>query len=208
MNKLPIKLITEWGKLTALFHNLSQSFYPKSNRKRKTWMDDVISILKWLPEDEYQLKELLLNQIDEINSYSKEGNYGLIHYDLELDNILWDGDSYSIIDFDDATYYHFVADIACAIDESRFEKPRIRQRIQRNFLAGYKQIRELPNNWQEQFNCFCILMDILDYARTLHAYENTDLETYPDWLTKLYIRHMNDLDETKKKLLLEKRITT
>jgi Ser/Thr protein kinase RdoA (MazF antagonist) len=201
INELPETLTVIWGQLVARFHELSQTYKPKSTRKRKTWADDVMNILNWLPENDFQIKELLLNQAEEINSYPKDEHYGLIHYDLELDNILWNGNNYYVIDFDDATYYHYIADIACAIDESRFEKPEIREMIQRNFLTGYQRIRDLPPNWQEQFDCFCILMDIMDYARTLHAYKNTDPSTYPEWVTKLHSRHMKVIAETKTKLI-------
>ena len=38
-----------------------------------------------------------------------------IHFDFELDNIVWNTDKTGIIDFDDSAFYWFVADIAFAL---------------------------------------------------------------------------------------------
>ncbi|NHJ38476.1 MAG: phosphotransferase [Asgard group archaeon] len=201
LNNIPIDLINEWGKLTALIHKYSQTFEPNNKRKRRTWTNDIIKTLNWLPESDFQLKDILLNLMDEINSFPIDENYGLIHFDLELDNILWNQNQYYVIDFDDAAYYHYIADIAFALEEIRDEKDIFRQKILDNYIKGYTTIKSLPNNWQDQLECYFTLLDILKYARTLHAYDKTNPKNYPQWLTDLYKRHMNSLNEKRMKII-------
>ncbi|NHK30811.1 MAG: phosphotransferase [Asgard group archaeon] len=201
LNNLSNDLFLEWGRLTALIHKHSQTYEPKLNRKRRSWAVDIKSTLNWLPENEFQLKEILLDLVEKINSFPKNENYGLIHFDLELDNILWNDKHYFVIDFDDAAYYHYIADIAFALEEIREEKTNFRQQLLGDFIKGYKKIKTLPANWNEQLECYFLLLDVLKYARTLHAYDNTNPENYPEWLTELHERHMNSLNETRKKLI-------
>jgi Ser/Thr protein kinase RdoA (MazF antagonist) len=201
LTKLPDDLFFEWGRLTALIHKYSQTFEPDNNRKRRSWTNDIRRTFNWLPKNEFQLKEILLDLVDEINSFPKNENYGLIHFDLELDNILWNDKQYCVIDFDDAAYYHYIADIAFALEEIREEEANFRQQKLNNFIDGYKKIKSLPLNWNEQLECFYLLLDILKYARTLHAYDNTNPDNYPEWLADLHKRHMNSLKETRKKLI-------
>ncbi|NHJ46939.1 MAG: phosphotransferase [Asgard group archaeon] len=207
IDEIPLDQVVEWGRLTALIHQHSQTFEPRNNRKRRYWTDDVMKTLQLIPKEDNELKEILLDLVDEINEFPKDEYFGLIHFDLELDNILWNNNNYYVIDFDDAAYYHYIADLSFALEEIREKKTDVSQNILNNFVSGYEQIKSLPSNWKEQFDCFCKMLDVLKYARTLHAYENTNPKKYPDWLAELHDRHMNNLKDIKKKLIQEKRKT-
>lgn len=201
LNELPHELFIEWGKLTATIHKLSLDYKPQNNRKRRTWIKDIITTTKYLPDNEFELKGILLELVDQINEFPKDENYGLIHYDLELDNILWNNGSYYVIDFDDSAYYHYIADLAFALEELREQNPETEKQMLNGFISGYKEIKSLPNDWLNQLDCFFSLMDILKYARTLQAYENTNPEEDPQWLADLRKRHMKKLNETKEKMI-------
>ncbi|ODT75904.1 MAG: hypothetical protein ABS76_32965 [Pelagibacterium sp. SCN 64-44] len=67
--------------------------------------------------------------------------YGLIHADMRLGNLLVDGDTVSLIDFDDCGFCWFAYDFAAAISfhETHPAVPALR----RAWLAGYRAVRPL-----------------------------------------------------------------
>jgi Ser/Thr protein kinase RdoA (MazF antagonist) len=68
--------------------------------------------------------------------------YGLIHSDLHLGNVLFEGDELNIIDFDDTGFgfwhYDFAAALAYPVGSDDFSS------LQEAMLDGYLQIRSLP----------------------------------------------------------------
>jgi len=68
--------------------------------------------------------------------------FGLIHSDLHLGNVLFEGDEINLIDFDDTGYgfllYDFAAALAYACDSEEFGTFR------EAMFEGYRQVRELP----------------------------------------------------------------
>jgi Ser/Thr protein kinase RdoA (MazF antagonist) len=68
-------------------------------------------------------------------------NFGLIHADLVRENVLLDGETIEIIDFDDCGHGWHVYDLAVALYQNR-EEP-IYPLIEASLLDGYRQEREL-----------------------------------------------------------------
>ena len=190
----------EWGRILARIHEAALSFKPRSNRKRKTWEDDIEMAIGWLPQEEKELREKLQSIKEWIKSIPQDEFYGLLHYDVEPDNIIWTEKSYYIIDFDDAAYYPFVADLSFALEEIRKEEPDVEGEMLYKFIKGYTSVKSLPKDWEYQLEQFYTLMDIYKYARVIHAYENTEPKTDREWTQKMRERHKERMKETKKKL--------
>ena len=71
--------------------------------------------------------------------------YGVIHADLHPGNLLADGDTLTVIDFDDAAFGWHIYDIAVAL--SHYEtRGRISPRSGEAFLRGYRARRELAED--------------------------------------------------------------
>lgn len=199
---LPDDKIVALGKLTAEFHNATLNFKPNPKNKRRTWEDEIKTAMDTLNTyEDSLLRELLPLLRDKITTYVKDGFYGLIHYDLCLDNILWVDDKYYLIDLDDAAYYPFVADIAFAIDDIRDFEPEREKRFLQLYEQGYTSVKKLPTNWREQLEIFYDLEDLLKYARCVRSYSGTNPEKYPPWLTKLRHRHITSMQNNKRRLL-------
>ena len=62
-------------------------------------------------------------------------------------------------------------------------------------------IKELITDWRNLLELFWDLEDILKYTRTKAAYEGTDENKYPEWLTKLRLRHFTSMNNDKKRLI-------
>jgi Ser/Thr protein kinase RdoA (MazF antagonist) len=68
--------------------------------------------------------------------------YGLVHADLDLDNVLDHHGQARVIDFDDASWGHYALDLAIAADGV----PEARRPV---LLAGYQAVRPLPPGYVE-----------------------------------------------------------
>jgi len=52
-------------------------------------------------------------------------NFGLIHFDFELDNLCWEDALIQMLDFDDCAYHWYAADITYALRDL-FQTPTYR----------------------------------------------------------------------------------
>lgn len=99
----------DYGKALGRLHKLSKSYEPAGVkrlgwREQLQWVRKVVSVFGGHIG---ALKEAdLLEEFFDKLSVTEE-NYGLIHYDFELDNVFYDGESNEIspIDFDDCMYH-------------------------------------------------------------------------------------------------------
>ena len=131
----------EWGKSLGTLHKVIKEKSKSVRIQRKTHSELLEGLLGEVPLRD-EVEEIEVRRIKEwLNSLPiNEINYGLIHYDFELDNLIWNSDGITIIDFDDCIYSWFIADIAYALRDLfqhdlkiNFEDVRVAK-----FLAGYK----------------------------------------------------------------------
>ncbi len=112
-------------------------------------------------------------------------SFGLIHNDPHVQNVLDDGQTLAVIDFDVANYHWFVTDLSIALQSVLFmasggmERPlqdgEALVRFLQHLLAGYRQEHDLPAHWLEQLDLF------LHYRRLLLFTVMQDwLATAPD----------------------------
>jgi Ser/Thr protein kinase RdoA (MazF antagonist) len=82
---------------------------------------------------------------DDLNSYgTAHDRFGLIHADMRLGNLLVDGPTLSIIDFDDCGYCWFAYDFAAAVSFHEAE-PAVRP-LKEAWLRGYLPVRSLSDD--------------------------------------------------------------
>jgi Ser/Thr protein kinase RdoA (MazF antagonist) len=78
----------------------------------------------------------------ELAAYGQSATvFGLIHADMRLANLLIDGDRIVLIDFDDCGFCWFMYDFAAAV--SFFEESPTIPALKANWVAGYRELREL-----------------------------------------------------------------
>jgi Ser/Thr protein kinase RdoA (MazF antagonist) len=114
-------------------------------------------------------------------------NYGLIHYDFELDNVFFDESTriFTPIDFDDSVHHWFVMDLAQTLDSLEDEYP-IEQHAsnQRRFLSGYRSEWEVEESMLDRLPVFRRYAALFGYARVLRSIaEHWDHE--PEWMMGL-----------------------
>jgi Ser/Thr protein kinase RdoA (MazF antagonist) len=113
-------------------------------------------------------------------------NYGVIHYDFELDNLIWDeSGQIHIIDFDDTAISWYMADLAFALSDLYEKTPQLSDPRLQAFLTGYRSHKTLAPDMLLELGGFIRLKHFLTYHRLLKA---VDLETdpsHPQWTNQL-----------------------
>ena len=200
-NELSKAELFKWGKGLAELHIATMNYKPKNGKVRPTWEDEIKLALKTYPDGHNLINEKLQALKESIvNQGSIDDNFGLIHYDFELDNLIWNNGSYKIIDFDDCAYYPLVADIAYGIPDILECNSDKKEFMLNNFIDGYNSKLDLPSKWREELNLFHKLMLFLKYARVLRSYREANPATDLEWTAKMRARHMEWLSKRKDEL--------
>jgi len=106
-------------------------------------------------------EEKLISTVSEIverriNRYGKnENNYGLIHGDLRLANLLIEGDQIKVIDFDDCSFGWHLSDLASAI--TFMEEKHFIPNLINAWLTGYKKVLPFTDTDFEEIDTFIML---------------------------------------------------
>jgi Ser/Thr protein kinase RdoA (MazF antagonist) len=182
--------IQAWGELLGQLHQLSVADAVNGKRNRPEWTDVLTLYATWLPE----IAENSRHYLKEARQWLAHlplslSNYGLIHWDFEPDNLTWQNGHIQVMDFDDAAYFWYAADIAFALDDVLDEPYKKARYIVTRFLDGYQSVRSLDREWLSRLPFFVRLMRVLKAARVTHAYANTHPELDPPWLSEMRKRH-------------------
>ncbi len=181
-----------YGAALGQLHELSSS-YTAPKTKRWTHVD----VFKWI-EDTFKglaIEASPMNELNLLREYFSnvpinQKNYGLIHYDFELDNVFYDEttNSCSVIDFDDAMYHWYVMDIVQALDSLKSEiAENVFSHKQAVFIEGYRSRFDLDNDLYATTLVIKRFANLYGYARVARALqEHWDNE--PGWMTGLRIK--------------------
>ena len=177
------------GELCAHLHLHAKGWTPPKEFTRPSWtpnviLDDQMGFGPWqkgvdVEGDTLILFSLLENvvrrRLEELPT--DHANFGLIHSDLRLANLLIDGDSTAIIDFDDCGFGWYLFDLAGALTllEARPDVPQLIA----SWLAGYRRITQTPTGSEEVIRTLIMLRRLqligwlgyqqqhLDFARNI-----------------------------------------
>ncbi|MEK4301606.1 phosphotransferase [Oceanobacillus sp. FSL W8-0428] len=176
-----------WGKSLGNLHaNLKQ--LPEEYRvNRPSWKDLLLEAKEALPKKElaaHKEFERLLIWADEL-SLSKE-NFGIIHYDFELDNVIFDNNTIGMLDFDDSSLHWFAADIVYAwrdVGDFNVKNPMIT-----TFIDGYKTETNLDMEILRASSGFERLHKLISLAKLIRAVDIDAAEDHPEWLINLRLK--------------------
>lgn len=184
-----------WGKTLGVLHNLSINYNPNkySRQSYKDKLQFIQNVLSDFPEEKEALAEL--KRVDNWLSSLPvtKDNYGLIHYDFELDNVLLNKvtNTFTAIDFDDSIYHWYVMDIVCALrDLKELEEEQAESKLN-SFLKGYSLEKSLPSNLTELMPRFERYLNLYMFSRLLRAMKNNNYTYSEEWLVGLKIKLTN-----------------
>ena len=186
-----------YGAALGQLHALSSKYTtPKTQRWTHvnvfSWIEETLKslVLETSPMDELNLLREYFSNVP-INSK----NYGLIHYDFELDNVFYDDStkSCSVIDFDDAMYHWYVMDIVQTLDSLKSEVGENdffhKQSV---FIEGYRSRFDLDDDLFVTMPAFKRFANLYRYARVARAIQE-QWDNEPDWMVELRKKLSNAL---------------
>lgn len=182
------KIMFAYGEALGRLHSLSAEFEPKT----KKWTH--IEVLDWIETvlHEYNAPAGTVSALaalrDELRSLpSRQDNYGLVHYDFELDNVFYDPQTKTcfVIDFDDGMYHWFALDIEQVFDslEDALSGEAL-ETAKREFIRGYEEIRCYTEEMKASLPILRRFIDLYAYARLIRCVAEKFADE-PEWLTEL-----------------------
>lgn len=109
-----------------------------------------------IPKEEKLLAEAAGIIKKRLERYGKtENNYGLIHADLRLANLLMEGKQIKVIDFDDCGFGWHLHDLASAL--SFIENRPIVPSLVNAWLEGYKKVLPFTDTDFEEIDTFIMM---------------------------------------------------
>ncbi|MED2079804.1 phosphotransferase, partial [Bacillus thuringiensis] len=183
------------GKQIGKLHRISKSFEKiKPVKHINDWYEnEEYNFLKYIPKEENTIREIASDVLTSIKELPKSpSNYGLIHGDLWLENILVENNSnLTMIDFQDCEKHFYIFDLAVpiysAIEYSFAGNGNIvdyEYSITKALFEGYQEENELPKEMKDKFPLFIKLKEIFEYS-LMHMYWDKDE------LTEEQVRIMN-----------------
>lgn len=188
IEELTSEQFVHWGQALGELHNgstYSEGWKPT----RSSWEDHLAFVTAVLPPSE----EAALRTADSLKDQLlalpvNEQNFGLIHYDFELDNILWHEGQPGIIDFDDCAWYWFVADFALALGdlfEGQLDKVDLQNQSFRHFAEGYRRVRPISDDEVARIPLFVQLDHLVTFAKLHRALTPVDPDKELPWMPEL-----------------------
>ncbi|HEY9215096.1 MAG TPA: phosphotransferase [Ancylobacter sp.] len=145
----------ELGAINARLHAHAKSWTPPQGFVRKVWdyeamLGEVRLWGDWRAglglDDEGRevLERTSLVLRDLIEAYGKDADkFGLVHADMRVANLLVDGETLSVIDFDDCGFSWYLYDFAAAISFTEHE-PNVPE-LQAAWIEGYRTVALLTD---------------------------------------------------------------
>jgi Ser/Thr protein kinase RdoA (MazF antagonist) len=184
----------ELGAINARLHAHARTWQRPEGFVRKTWdyetmLGDVKLWGDWrgalgLDEEGRQVLERATRVLrDLLDAYGTgQDRFGLIHADMRVANLLVDGDTLSVIDFDDCGFGWYLYDFAAAISFIEHE-PYVSE-LQAAWIEGYRTVAPLPDMECAILPVFIMLRRILltawiaSHSETLTAQEMGEAYTH------------------------------
>ena len=183
-----LELARGYGRMRAELHNLSAEYPYSDERKSHT---ELIAEVK-VQLEKNQAPGSVLSQCDiisdELTALGKnEDNYGLIHYDFEPDNVLYDEESgqFGVIDPDDSMRCWYALDVVRAIDAmDDVVEEELEEQAVSAFIEGYRSKRPLSEEQLASMPLMRRLVSLQEYATILHVLSEPT-EEEPEWMTRI-----------------------
>ncbi|MCT1689773.1 phosphotransferase [Brevibacterium sp. p3-SID960] len=159
------------GKITGQLHQHAKTWEPPAGFQRFSWdwehtlgktprwgkWEDGFSVTPDDVEMFGKAAELIRQRLE---AFGKGPNrFGLTHADLRLANLLVEGESVNVIDFDDCGYAWYLYDFGAAVSFIE-DDPRVPE-WQSAWVEGYRSVAELSAEDEEMLATFVLLRRLL-----------------------------------------------
>ena len=182
------ELARGYGRILAELHNLSAE-YPYSY-ERKGHAELLSDIKERLGRN--KAPEAILSQCDKLTDElevldKNKDNYGLVHYDFEPDNVLYNEESgqFGVIDPDDSIRCWYALDVVRAIDAmGDVVEENLKEQAVSAFIEGYRSKRTFTEGQLASMPLMRRLVSLQEYDTILHVLSEP-VEDEPEWMTEI-----------------------
>ena len=187
--KLDLAGFERWGRALGELHRAAQGCPMEILKDRPGWQERLALARREIPAAE----SLAWRELDTVERALRRlpqdaDTYGMIHYDFEQDNLIWDGSAPGVLDFDDCGPYWYAADVAYALRDL-FADSSARIDLQdarlRAFVSGYRTARPLAEEALGDLPLFLRLHNLAAFARISRSIAGEPLAEEPTWLSGL-----------------------
>jgi Ser/Thr protein kinase RdoA (MazF antagonist) len=173
--------VSAWGKALGSIHSASSTAAWEETAPYK-----LENLLKGnegiLPVSALQEQQFLQHWLNELQQSSE--SYGPLHFDFELDNIIWRGNVPQVIDFESSVAGWYAADIAFALRDLFEHGIDLQDEKFRLFLEGYRQACSITEKEITNIPTFLRLHNLITYKRLLTAVD-VEADSESEWVNEL-----------------------
>lgn len=175
-----------WGSHLGKLHKIFKEMPEDDRSGRKNLQEQLDAVCAQLPEHE----TAALKEVNTIKYWGKglvrsNDNFGLIHYDFELDNLSWIDNEIGILDFDDCMNSWFVSDIAFALRDILKTSDDIENPFVKAFIAGYQSETQLDHRLVKELPMFIRMHNLITFASLLKIVDVPESITLTEGLINL-----------------------
>lgn len=179
----------QYGQSLARLHELSKREVQLTLKRRTIF--DVFSVIENKFNEDIRASSKLLAHLNVLRKAFDQiertkDTFGLIHYDYELDNIVYDRETQSLstIDFDDCMYGFYVQDVERAVNSIESEIEEHQEMIKARFFDGYLDAGGRLDLYYQNRAIFKAFADLYTYFRVSNSLEEK-WDNEPEWMVKL-----------------------
>lgn len=154
-----------WGVALAKLHEVAALYQPSPELYFHSWQKEFNDTKMWLPPDDtvaWQEFDRLRAWYDSLEQIG--GGFGVTHADCNAGNFIWNGQSITIIDFDEPMTNWFASDGARPFREIEDFPLPLRRQLKAAFVSGYRQIRYLSDETVASLPQFIRFKNLAMYA--------------------------------------------
>jgi len=184
-----------WGRAMAGLHIAAEGY---EGRGRPDWRDHLAWARDTIPAAEEAAHAELAVVARALGALRLDAaRFGLIHFDMEADNMRWQDGVPGVFDVDDCARYPFAADVAYALRdlyEDRIERIDLTDRRLRLFVEGYRSARSLPEDDLRLLPLFARAHNLYWFARLHRSVADGVAPGEPQWTTDLRAKLVSAMD--------------
>lgn len=191
MEEMDDSMFFRWGAALGRLHKVANKVEKTAGINRKSHRELLEGLFSECPPaDEREKKEYAwakgwLESLDRTAD-----NYGVIHYDFEPDNLIWDEEGIQLIDFDDSISSWYVADIAFALRDLFDEGDHIDLENGQflKFMEGYRSEKDLSDDALDLLPGFYRLSNLTQMIKIGRSIDIDVSDAHPEWLNNLIVK--------------------
>jgi Ser/Thr protein kinase RdoA (MazF antagonist) len=186
-----------WGEALGNLHQYSKQFTQLNGMQGKYTLQETLQKSEqYLPLDETYARrelEIVKSWLGELSVTAQ--SYGRLHFDFELDNLIWNDKQVQIIDFESSVDGWYTADIAFALrdlfpNEVDFSDPNFQV-----FLEGYNSRNNLTESEIYDIPMFLRLHNVITFSSLLRTVDIESNSRNPEWLEGLITKLKTKLND-------------